>query len=88
MSNPNIDAEGSLCGPPNITAPRPPSSPPDRRPQDSFALYRRQTQARRRYVGEIDDGYLANPALNPLLDYADDLLTILIDLLKVLGGPP
>jgi NTE family protein len=35
-----------------------------------------------------DGGYLANPALNPLLDYADDLLTILIDPLDVQGGPP
>jgi NTE family protein len=35
-----------------------------------------------------DGGYLANPAMNPLLDYADDLLTILIDPLSVKGGPP
>ena len=35
-----------------------------------------------------DGGYLANPALNPLLDYADDVLTILIDPLCVNGGPP
>ncbi len=35
-----------------------------------------------------DGGYLANPALNPLLDYADDILTILIDPLNVKGGPP
>jgi NTE family protein len=35
-----------------------------------------------------DGGYLANPALNPLLDYGDDLLTILIDPLSVKGGPP
>jgi NTE family protein len=35
-----------------------------------------------------DGGYLANPALNPLLDHADDLLTILIDPLEVKGGPP
>ena len=35
-----------------------------------------------------DGGYLANPALNPLLDYANDLLTILIDPLDVKGGPP
>lgn len=35
-----------------------------------------------------DGGYLANPALNPLLDYADDLLTILIDPLDVKDGPP
>jgi NTE family protein len=35
-----------------------------------------------------DGGYLANPALNPLLDYADDLLTILIDPLDTMGGPP
>lgn len=35
-----------------------------------------------------DGGYLANPALNPLLDYADDLLTVLVDPLDVKGGPP
>src|SRR5271166_4075355 len=35
-----------------------------------------------------DGGYLANPALNPLLDYANDLLTILIDPLDVKGAPP
>src|SRR5262249_47771128 len=35
-----------------------------------------------------DGGYLANPALNPLLDYADDLLTIVVDPLDVKGGPP
>ena len=35
-----------------------------------------------------DGGYLANPALNPLLDYADDLLTILIDPLDTKRGPP
>ncbi|HTI80629.1 MAG TPA: patatin-like phospholipase family protein [Acetobacteraceae bacterium] len=35
-----------------------------------------------------DGGYLANPALNPLLDYADDLLTVLVDPLDVKSGPP
>lgn len=35
-----------------------------------------------------DGGYLANPALNPLLDHADDILTILVDPLDVKGGPP
>ncbi len=35
-----------------------------------------------------DGGYLANPALNPLLDFADDILTILIDPLDVKSGPP
>lgn len=35
-----------------------------------------------------DGGYLANPALNPLVDSADDLLTILIDPLDVVRGPP
>jgi NTE family protein len=35
-----------------------------------------------------DGGYLANPALDPLLDHADDLLTILIDPLDVKEGPP
>ena len=35
-----------------------------------------------------DGGYLANPALNPLLDYADDILTVLIDPLDVADGPP
>ena len=31
---------------------------------------------------------MANPALNPLLDHADDILTILIDPLDVKDGPP
>ena len=35
-----------------------------------------------------DGGYLANPALNPLLDFGDDILTILIDPLNVKGSPP
>jgi NTE family protein len=35
-----------------------------------------------------DGGYMANPALNPLVDAADDLLTVLIDPLDVAGGPP
>jgi NTE family protein len=35
-----------------------------------------------------DGGYLANPALEPLLDHADDLLTILVDPLDVKGGAP
>jgi len=35
-----------------------------------------------------DGGYLGNPALNPLVDSADDLLTVLIDPLDVAGGPP
>lgn len=35
-----------------------------------------------------DGGYLANPALNPLLNCADDLLTVLIDPLNVANGPP
>jgi NTE family protein len=35
-----------------------------------------------------DGGYLANPALKPLLDHADDLLTILIDPLDIKGGAP
>lgn len=35
-----------------------------------------------------DGGYLANPALNPLLDHADDLLTILVDPLDVKNAPP
>jgi NTE family protein len=34
-----------------------------------------------------DGGYMANPALDPLLDFGDDLLTILIDPL-VIKGPP
>jgi predicted acylesterase/phospholipase RssA len=35
-----------------------------------------------------DGGYMGNPALNPLVDCADDLLTILIDPLDVVDGPP
>lgn len=35
-----------------------------------------------------DGGYLANPSLNPLVDYADDLLTVLINPLDVAGKPP
>ena len=35
-----------------------------------------------------DGGYMGNPALNPLLDWADDLLTVLIDPLDVASGPP
>jgi len=35
-----------------------------------------------------DGGYLANPALNPLVDCADDILTVLIDPLEVKDGPP
>ncbi len=35
-----------------------------------------------------DGGYMANPALAPLLAWADDLLTVLIDPLDVRGGPP
>jgi len=35
-----------------------------------------------------DGGYLGNPALNPLVDSADDLLTVLIDPLDVAGEPP
>jgi NTE family protein len=35
-----------------------------------------------------DGGYLANPALHPLLRHADDLLTILIDPLNVAKGAP
>ena len=35
-----------------------------------------------------DGGYLANPSLNPLVDCADDLLTVLINPLDVAGGPP
>jgi NTE family protein len=35
-----------------------------------------------------DGGYLGNPALNPLVDCADDLLTVLIDPLDVAGDPP
>jgi NTE family protein len=39
-------------------------------------------------VAYWDGGYMANPALNPLVDEADDLLTVLIDPLDVAGGPP
>jgi NTE family protein len=35
-----------------------------------------------------DGGYMGNPALDPLVDWADDLLTVLIDPLDVEGGPP
>jgi NTE family protein len=35
-----------------------------------------------------DGGYMANPALNPLVDSVDDLLTVLIDPLCVEHGPP
>jgi NTE family protein len=35
-----------------------------------------------------DGGYMANPSLNPLVDYADDLLTVLIDPLDIAGPPP
>lgn len=35
-----------------------------------------------------DGGYLANPAMSPLLKFADDLLTVLIDPLNVSQGPP
>jgi NTE family protein len=35
-----------------------------------------------------DGGYMGNPALNPLVDCADDLLTVLIDPLDVAGEPP
>jgi NTE family protein len=35
-----------------------------------------------------DGGYMANPALRPLLDWGDDLLTILIDPLDIEDGPP
>jgi NTE family protein len=35
-----------------------------------------------------DGGYMANPALNPLVDSVDDLLTVLSDLLGVEHGPP
>ena len=35
-----------------------------------------------------DGGYMANPSLNPLVDYADDLLTVLIAPLDVAGEPP
>ena len=35
-----------------------------------------------------DGGYMSNPALNPLVDCADDLLTVLINPLDVAGEPP
>ena len=35
-----------------------------------------------------DGGYMANPALSPLLDWSDDLLSILIDPLVIADGPP
>ncbi|MFM0268683.1 patatin-like phospholipase family protein [Paraburkholderia sediminicola] len=35
-----------------------------------------------------DGGYMANPALNPLVDSVNDLLTVLIDPLRVEHGPP
>ena len=35
-----------------------------------------------------DGRYMANPSLNPLVDYADDLLTVLIEPLDVAGEPP
>ena len=35
-----------------------------------------------------DGGYMGNPALNPLVDCSDDLLTILINPLDVASGPP
>jgi NTE family protein len=35
-----------------------------------------------------DGGYMGNPALDPLLDHTDDLLTILVDPLIVTDGPP
>jgi NTE family protein len=35
-----------------------------------------------------DGGYMGNPALNPLVDCADDLLTVLIDPLDLVRGPP
>ncbi len=35
-----------------------------------------------------DGKYMANPSLNPLVDYADDLLTVLIEPLDVAGEPP
>jgi NTE family protein len=35
-----------------------------------------------------DGGYLANPALNPLVDAADDLLNVLIDPLRIAHRPP
>ena len=35
-----------------------------------------------------DGGYMGNPALNPLVDCTDDLLTVLIDPLDVAGEPP
>jgi NTE family protein len=35
-----------------------------------------------------DGGYMANPALAPLVGCADDLLTVLIDPLNIRSGPP
>jgi len=35
-----------------------------------------------------DGGYMGNPALNPLVDSADDLLTVLVNPLDVVGEPP
>jgi NTE family protein len=35
-----------------------------------------------------DGGYLGNPALNPLVDHSDDLLTISINPIDRVGGPP
>ena len=35
-----------------------------------------------------DGGYMGNPALNPLVDCTDDLLTVLIDPLDLVRGPP
>jgi NTE family protein len=35
-----------------------------------------------------DGGYMANPALNPLVDHVDDILSVLIDPLVVKRGPP
>jgi NTE family protein len=35
-----------------------------------------------------DGGYMANPALNPLVDRVDDILSVLIDPLVVKHGPP
>ena len=35
-----------------------------------------------------DGGYLGNPALNPLVDCSDDLLTVTINPIDRVGGPP
>ena len=35
-----------------------------------------------------DGGYLGNPALNPLVDHSDDLLTVSINPIDRTGGPP